>query len=152
MKRILIYTALLLTIVAQSAWAVDNYTPTTDGEKTHGPWTFDAAKTGRYTMSTQKDLSFSFNGLNQGAWARHNDQGDDKRIAYLWNDEDGIGFTMHCNSMTEDNQTTKYGIFSTYKHDEVVPAYTRKRLTWNYTVAGKTNRHSQCVFCMRVII
>ena len=141
MKRYFIYTALLLTIVAQSAWAVDNYTPRTYADKNHGPWTFDAAKTGRYTMSTYKDLSFSFNGLNQGAWARHDDEDDDERIAYLWNDNDGIGLSMHCNSITN----TKYGIFSTYKHDEVVPAYTRKRLTWNYTVAGKTNRHSQCV-------
>jgi len=145
MKRYFIYTALLLTIVAQSAWAVDNYTPRTYADKNHGPWTFDAAKTGRYTQTTYTDLSFSFSGLNQGAWARHDDEDDDERIAYLWNHNDGIGFSMHCNSMTKDNQTTKYGIFSTYKHDEVVPSYTRKRLTWNYTVAGKTNRHSQCV-------
>ena len=74
----IIYCSFLLTIVAQSAWAVDNYTPRTYADKTHGPWTFDAAKTGRYKQTTHSDLSFSFNGLNQGAWARHDGEDDER--------------------------------------------------------------------------
>ena len=48
---------------------------------------------------------------------------------------------MHCKSV----KTSQYGVYSTYTRSENVPAYTRKVLTWNYTLRGKSDKYPQNV-------
>ena len=152
MKRNLLYTALLCVLFAQSAWAgdyTDNYYPTTmSTPPTEGPWTFNGVNNGGYSLSEPYDNEKKFNvgsgalstGLDRSAWNKQDDDEED-RITYQWQDADGTGFSMHCKSV----YGTRYGVYSAYQHNEVVPEYTRKVLTWHYRLLGKTNRHPQRV-------
>ena len=118
---------LLLAFVTQSAWARDNYTPTKmSTAPTEGPWTFNAVDNG-YWGNGWNVWARSFNGMDHSAWDVRSDV---DHITYQWQDGDGTGFSMHCKSV----KTSQYGVYSTYTHSESVPAYTRKVLTWNYTL------------------
>ena len=129
---------LLLAFVTQSAWATDNYTPTKmSTAPTEGPWKFDAVNNG-YWGNGWNVWARSFNGMDHSAWDAHS---DGSNITYQWQDGDGTGFSMHCKSIV----TSQYGVFSTYTHSESVPAYTRKVLTWNYTLRGKSSYYPQNV-------
>ncbi len=80
----------------------------------------------------------SFNGTNHAAWenwdAIYN-------ITYQWQDDDGVGFTMHCNSVEKSH----YGVLSTYTHSESLPSYTRKVLTWDFYLLGSSSNFPQNV-------
>lgn len=138
MKKNFFLVALLLTTVAQGVWALDYYTPgTLSPRPTEGPWTFDDV-TNQY--STVVSSSATFNSLNHSAWDQHDDKDYDD-IIYQWQDGDGIGFTTLCETIEQ----SVFGIFSTYWHDESVPSFTRKRLTWNYTLQAYSEEFTQCV-------
>jgi len=136
MKRILLYTALLLTIVAQSAWAYDP-TPMKN-PPTEGPWTYDAVRCG----TSYNKGGVSFNGLNGNAWAAQWDGGSDSKRVYQWQNKNGTGFTIHCRSGNFMNGDY-CGVYSTYTHSEPVEPFTVKRLTWNYKVSGGTDYVTQ---------
>ena len=89
---------------------------------TVGPWTFDDVRTG-WTGYSGAGTSFYFNGLNNTKWSGS---------TYRYNDTDGCGYAYLGNNTVN----SKYAIFSTYKHTETVPAYTRKVLTWSYKLAS----------------
>ena len=136
MKRFLFFT-LLLTIVTQGVWGGD-YDPTVDPKinKTEGPWTYEAVKVD-VSMNGSGNVE-SFNSLTRISW---NSRDDGTPITYFWNNDNGIGFLIHCIS----HYASHYGVMSTYTHDELVPAYTRKRMTWRYSLLGQTNYYPQNV-------
>ena len=135
-KRFLFFT-LLLTIVTQGVWG-GNYEPTVDPKinKTEGPWTYEAVKVD-VSMNGSGNVE-SFNSLTRISW---DSRDDGTPITYFWNNDNGIGFLIHCISY----YASHYGVMSTYTHDELVPAYTRKRMTWRYSLLGQTNYYPQNV-------
>ena len=144
MKKIL-YTALLL-FAAQGVWAGNYYIPTQleGGNQFMGPWIFeDVANICR----TYDETQYSFNYLDvwHSSWEPYGNNYDADNVAkitYQFNDDDGLGFKMHCNSA---NSPSVYNVYSLYSHSENVPAYTRKRLTWRFVVKGYTDQHGQTV-------
>lgn len=96
---------------------------------TIGPWTLDAQNSG-WTGYEGAGTSTSFNGLNHTAWLGS---------TYRYDDSDGCGYAY----LGTTTVNSKYAIYSTYKHTETVPAYTRKTLIWNYQLAGWTSYLSQ---------
>ena len=135
MKRNLLYMALLL-LAAQGAWAREtNYYPVLiNPAPTEGPWTFEAVNSRaiRYDedyddFKYYKDY-YSFNELDHTAWSKRSHDGHP--IIYQWQDKDGLGFSW-CSSMPF---STTFGIFSTYYHDEKLPPYTRRKLTWKFKI------------------
>ena len=138
--KALLLTLLILVFafVTQSAWATNNYTPIKmSPAPTEGPWIFNAVDNG-YWGNGWNVWARSFNGMDHSAWDAHSEGGN---ITYQWQDGDGTGFSMHCKSI----KTSQYGVFSTYTHSESVPSYTRKVLTWNYTLRGKSSYYPQNV-------
>ncbi len=128
---------MLLTMV-QGVWAYQDYTPSTmSTPPTEGPWKYDAVSIGYYNNSADV-WTMSFNGTNHAAWenwdAIYN-------ITYQWQDDDGVGFTMHCNSVEKSH----YGVLSTYTHSESLPSYTRKVLTWDFYLLGSSSNFPQNV-------
>jgi len=96
---------------------------------TIGPWTFDAVITG-WTGYEGAGTYSSFNGLNDTKWLGN---------TYRYNDADGCGYAY----IGTTTVNSKYAVYSTYKHTETVPAYTRKVLTWSYQLAGWTSSRPQ---------
>ena len=141
MKRNLLYIALLL-VAAQGAWADQtNYYPRLiNPVPTEGPWTFDEVNN---KAAGQADKGYSFNELDHSA--KNTRSHDGHPTIYQFNDGDGIGFVMCCDMGSGDGA---FGVYSTYYHDEPVPAYTRKRLTWKFTLKLKHN----CLFYQRVCL
>ena len=136
--RIISILALLLT-VTQGAWAENNYYPRLmSTAPTEGPWTFEAVNNGYYDNSHYPNKSF--NTMDRSAWTVREGLGYDK-LTYQWHDNDGTGFTMRVTSI----KTSRYMVLSTYTHDESVPSYTRKVLTWNYILKGKSTTYPQNV-------
>lgn len=131
MRKSIIFT-LLLTIAAQGAWAKEtNYYPVLmTPTPSDGVWTFDAVNN-HVERTGNGDRYFSFNQLDHTSWSKRSHDGH--AIIYQFKDGDGLGFTMCCNMA--DNGI--FGVYSTYYHDEILPPYTRKKLTWNYTLRGK---------------
>ena len=133
MKRNLLYIALLL-VAAQGAWA---YKPTTmNPAPSEGPWTFDTVNN---QVADWWITDASLRGLGGSAWPARDHDGHDR--TYQWSDKDGLGFTICATSTSK----THYGVFSSYHHNELVPAYTRRRMTWAYTLGGKSTDLKQCV-------
>ena len=89
---------------------------------TVGPWTFDDVRTG-WTGYEGAGTYISFNGLNDSKWSGN---------TYRYNDYDGCGYAF----LGNNTANSKYAIFSTYKHTETVPSYTRKTLVWNYQLTS----------------
>lgn len=141
MKKSIIF-ALMLTIAAQGAWADQtNYYPRLiNPVPTEGPWTFDEVNN---KAAGQADKGYSFNELDHSA--KNTRSHDGHPTIYQFNDGDGIGFVMCCDMGSGDGA---FGVYSTYYHDEPVPAYTRKRLTWKFTLKLKHN----CLFYQRVCL
>lgn len=141
-----IIVALLLTIVAQGVWAdmVQNYYPTVnqDVDINHGPWTFEAvncqAAYDQYHVTKQRFIY-----LDHTAWERHSSDKNNEKIAYFFNNDDGIGFAMRCHAYSDF--PSRFGVFSTYSHTEEVPSYTRKRMVWKYQLRAKINRYPHSV-------
>ncbi len=132
MKKIL-YIALLL-VAAQGSWA---YKPTTMNPKPiEGPWTFDSVNN---QVANWWITDASLRGLGGSVWPARDHDNHDR--TYQWQDGDGLGFTICATSTSE----THYGVFSSYHHNELVPAYTRRRMTWAYTLGGKSTDLKQCV-------
>ena len=144
MRRNLLYIAVLL-FVAQGTWAKQyNYTPTQMNPKpTYGPWTYDTVSN---EVKFATDRWTSLNGMNHTAWDKRTDS-DHKnhQVTYQWLESadggDGLGFSICCRSAPD----THYGVFSSYYHNELVPPFTRLRMTWNYAVRGKSTDLRHCV-------
>ena len=140
-----IICAMLLTIAAQGAWAIQfNYTPTQMNPKpTYGPWTYDTVSN---EVKSATDRCTSLNGMDHSAWDKRTDS-DHKnhQVTYQWLElnegDDGLGFSICCQSAAD----THYGVFSSYYHNELVPSFTRLRMTWNYAVRGKSTDLRHCV-------
>jgi len=137
MKKLFLFFTLLLTIVTQGVWG-GNYEPTVDPKinKTEGPWTYEAVTVDVFLNGSGNVESF--NALEHCAW---DSRDDGTPITYFWNNNNGIGFLIHCISQ----RASHYGVMSTYTHDENVPAYTRKRMTWRFSLLGQTNYYPQNV-------
>ena len=153
MKKHIIF-ALLLTIAAQGAWAYwkENYDPklmSVQPQK-EGPWEFKQVKCGLYYNYQDiwwHDYKYkedaSYNSLNKDCfysatvyiWQKSHPS------IYQWNDGDGIGFTCFQKVKTDHFCC----VFSVYNHEESVPSFTRIRLRWNYSVAGKSEDFNQNV-------
>lgn len=146
MKRILIYTALLLTIVAQGAWAgvydfTTNYNPTTISPKpTEGPWTLDAADCDAGHGYVAPYNATRFNEMNHNAWQTHASGTYDK-IAYQQQGTNGLLFILYSRNAIESH----FGVMSTYKHEETIPAYTRIKMTWNFQLRAKSSLFNQAI-------
>ena len=145
MRKSIIF-ALLLTIAAQGAWAeMIYYNPTRLGDgkcQFQGPWVFEDVGN---AMEEKETKERSFNQLDRSSpSAVCSGTGCDEKITYQVNDNNGIGFTMNCKSSW---WTRRYVVYSLYSHSESVPAYTRKRLTWNFILKGYTDNgsHDQTV-------
>ena len=91
-----------------------------------GPWTYMDHRTG--SCDRTDNMSIAFNGMNNSHWGTVSD---------LWNDNDGIGFTLKGTSPTN----SKNGIFSTYYIDQSLTSYTRKRLTWVFQIGSRSSKH-----------
>lgn len=145
MRKSIIF-ALMLTIAAQGVWAdnVKNYYPTVsqDIDISHGPWTFEAvscqAAYDQYHVTKQRFIY-----LDHTAWERHSSDKNNEKIAYFFNDDDGIGFVMRCRN--DKSFASRFGVFSTYSHTEEVPSYTRKRMVWKYQLRAKIVRFPHSV-------
>jgi len=123
--------ALLLTIVAQSAWA--KVTPSTmDTPPTEGPWTYLEVNTQTNGGSTTKPDVVSFNNLDGDCW--------DDVIQFQDNDH-GTGFKLKGG---RNSGTYQFGVFSIYFHHENVPAYTRKQMIWKYKLFAHVEIYNLC--------
>ena len=146
MKRILIYTALLLTIVAQGAWAgvydfTTNYNPTTISPKpTEGPWTLDAADCDAGHGYVAPYNATRFNEMNHKAWQTHA-SGTYDEIAYQQQGTNGLLFILYSRNAIQSH----FGVMSTYKHEETIPAYTRIKMTWNFQLRAKSSLFNQAI-------
>ena len=144
MKKSIIF-ALMLTIAAQGAWANEYYEPTRLGDgkcQYQGPWIFEDVGNACESYDV-KDRSF--NQLARDSWnpyANNWDADNVAKLTYQFNDDDGLGFKMHCYS---SRMPSVYNVYSLYSHSENVPSYTRKRLTWNFVLKGYTDQHGQTV-------
>lgn len=145
MRKSIVF-ALMLTIAAQGAWAeMIYYNPTRLGDgkcQFQGPWVFEDVGNAMEEKATKEQ---SFNLLDRSApSAVCSGTGCNEKITYQVNDNNGIGFTMNCKSSWF---TRRYVVYSLYSHSESVPAYTRKRLTWNFILKGYTDNgsHDQTV-------
>ena len=142
MKKSIIFSLLLL-VAAQGAWAW--YGPTRLGDAGNcqfmGPWVFEdvANNTGDGDVKQH-----SFNSMDyRDAWdAACNGTGCNEKITYQVNDNNGIGFIMNCRSSW---LPSRYSVYSLYSHSESVPAYTCKRLTWNFKLHAYSDHHPQNV-------
>jgi len=145
MKKRLLFS-LLLTIVMQGAWATNHYGPTllpSSRYGVEGPWYFDAV-TNEFSRNETR-TSYSFYELDNSAWDERSEYFPEHNllydVVYQFSDGNGLGFATK--SKTKDY--SKLAVFSTYFHRENVPAYTRKKLTWNYSLRAFTDQYSQCV-------
>ena len=80
--------------------------------------------------------------MDHTAWERHISEKNNDKIAYLFNNDEGIGFAMKCKDYLG---TSRYGVFSIYAHRDATPPYTRKRLVWKYQIRAKINRYPHSV-------
>lgn len=133
MKKIL-YFSFLLMLVSQGAWAkVDNFYPRLmNPAPIEGPWTFEAVNNSTRIPNRSGVQLRSFYDLDHSA----NDPigHDDHPSIYQWRDGEGTGFTM-CGKQTSGNMDC---VFSTYYHIETLPPYTRKLLTWDFSLLIRT--------------
>ena len=144
-KRFFLFT-LLLTIVMQGAWATNHYGATllpSSRYGVEGPWYFDAVTT-EFSRNGER-TSYSFYQLDNSAWDARSEFLPEYNplydVVYQFSDKNGLGFATKSKTKTE----SKHAVFSTYFHHENVPAYTRKKLTWNYSLLDFTEEFSQCV-------
>ena len=137
MKRNLLYIALLL-VAAQGAWAQNtNYYPVLmTPAPSDGVWTFEAVNNrAQYIhVSSYRDY-YSFNQLDHTTWGKRSHDGHP--IIYQWKDGDGLGFSMCCHMA----EFCTFGVFSTYYHDETLPPYTRRKLTWKFKLRSRAGGH-----------
>jgi len=144
MKKSLIYIALL--IMAQGAWAgiydfTENYTPTTISPKpTEGPWTLDVADCDAGHGYVAPYNATRFNEMNHKAWQTHA-SGTYDQIAYQQQGTNGLLFILYSRNAIESH----FGVMSTYKHEETIPAYTRIKMTWNFQLRAKSSLFNQAI-------
>ena len=145
MKKYIVF-ALLLTIAAQVVAEQDyiyNYSPKLKNPAPiEGPWTFDAVRSHAAFIGYRDNITF--NQANRRAWPENTDWGwqahGDHEPIYQWQDGDGLGFTI----CADAKSTNRLMVFSTYFHNEVVPPFTRYRLTWTYTLKVEADELPLC--------
>ena len=138
MKKILLFTAALLCTA--SMWAENNYYPTEEPlTPAEGGWIYSDVNNMYSTDGNKR--SASFNSLDHSAWNKHDDESSKYIIYQLQSFHDGLGFAMHCKTIPY----SKCGVFSLYRREEHVPAYTRMELTWWYRLLGYSEEFTQCV-------
>ena len=122
MRKLFLFTVALLC--AASMWA----------DETEGPWTLMGMNSRAFSRDLETPIySLSYNQLDGTYWT------DAPRF---WNDNDGIGYTIDGSSVYRN----MLAVFSTYKHEETVDPYTRKRLTWTFQLGSKSAKHHNTVF------
>ncbi len=128
MKKIL-YIALLL-VAAQGAWAIQSnfYPKLLSPTPSEGPWTYDAFNS---DVTDDGDNYRSFNDLTHKAWEAW-DHDNDKNGTHQRQNDYGLGFYFHC----DEARYTYYIMYHTYYHNETLPPYTRRQLTWDYEIYG----------------
>ena len=127
MRKILLFTAALLC--AASMWAQD---PVIEG-----PWTQIAMKS--HISTKDACLSMEFVNMDDDQWSG-------TTITPI-QDEDGVSFIITGKSDTQH----KMGIFSTYKKEVELPAYSCLTLTWKYQLRSKSTKHhsSTCLYALQ---
>ena len=144
MKKSIIFS-LLLTIAAQGAWAKnENYYPALmTPAPSDGVWTFEAVNNrAQYIHVSSYREYYSFNQLDHTTWGKRSHDGHP--IIYQWKDGDGLGFSL-CSHMAE---FCTFGVFSTYYHDETLPPYTRRKLTWKFKLRSRAGGHFHANTCL----
>ena len=115
MKKILLFTVAL--VCAATMWA----------QVMEGPWTQIAMKT--HVRANDKTVtSMTFAGMNGSVW--------DGNITPM-QDGDGVSYIYEGSSP----DTSIMGIFSTYKDEIELPAYSYAKLTWKYQLSSKSTKH-----------
>ncbi len=141
MRTKLLYIALLCSTLAYGGFNV-KYDPTVLGDgkcQFQGPWIYEEVTNdiernpSQKTFKSLKAARYSWDPFSSGKEAE---------ITYQVNDGNGLGFYMHCKSSWDKDL---YGVYSLYSHSESVPAYTCKRLTWNYKLHAYSDHHPQNV-------
>ena len=112
-----------VTLYAKWAEGGDWSKPTTEG-----PWTQLEWKT--MTCANSENPSIAFSAMDNTLWG-------DSSLIKGWSDDDGIGFTVKGKS----KQSTKLGIFSTYKNGVEAPSYSYLKMTWRYKLSSKSTKH-----------
>ncbi len=136
MKKIIVFA--LLLIVAQGAWSKGN-ARLLDKRPVEGPWVWEDVGNGVYWLS---ETRCKFNDLNGERWGYRfmdNEHSYHSPVQQC-HDGDGVGF-IQC---SESKWNPIFAVFSTYRHDELVPAYTRRELIWKFCLKGKTSEFQQC--------
>ena len=127
MRKLLLFTVALLC--AASMWAQD---PVVEG-----PWTQLAKKS--HTSTKDVCLSMEFVNMDDDQWSG-------TTITPI-QDGDGVSFIITGKSDTQH----KMGIFSTYKKEVELPAYSCLTLTWKYQLRSKSTKHhsSTCLYALQ---
>ena len=120
-----------ITATAYSKGPVTLYAKWAEGggatAQTEGPWTQNAVKT-HVCANDGSTTSMTFNTMNSNSWGG---------TITGWRDQDGLGYTYRGNSAN----TSLMGIFSTYRKEVEVPAYSSMKLSWTFRVKSKSTKH-----------
>ena len=144
MRTKLLFAALLCAILAYGG-LLDKYYPIKlgDGKAVfQGPWVFEDVSNDRQDKTNVgglKNTSRSFNQLQRYAWLRKDPGSGGWDYSTPCSEQFGDHYGLGFNTYSQSNGNSRYGVYSLYSHSESVPAYTRKRLTWNYKLCGFTN-------------
>ena len=120
-----------ITATAYSKGPVTLYAKWAEGggatAQTEGPWTQNAVKT-HVCANDGSTTSMTFNTMNSNSWGG---------TLTGWRDQDGLGYTYRGSSAN----TSLMGIFSTYRKQVAMPAYSSMKLTWTFRVKSKSTKH-----------
>ncbi len=95
--------------------------------QTEGPWTQNAVKT-HVCANDGSTTSMTFNTMNSNSWGG---------TITSWRDQEGLGYTYRGSS----ENTSLMGIFSTYRKQVAMPAYSSMKLTWTFWEKSKSTKH-----------
>lgn len=137
MKKIIVFALLLM--VAQGAWSRLNFREL-DKKPVEGPWKYEEANSHTHSAKIVKNCKYK--DMNGGTWWLRwlDDEHRDHEPVDQFHDGDGVGF-LQC---SESVSGQIFAVFSTYKHEETVPAYTRRQLVWKFRFKGRTSEFPQC--------
>lgn len=137
MKKIIIFALMLM--VAQGAWSRLNFRELSK-KPVEGPWKYEEANSHTHSAKIVKNCRYK--DMNGGTWwwRYHDEDHGDHEPVDQFHDGDGVGF-LQC-SKSVSGQI--FAVFSTYKHEETVPAYTCKELIWKFRFKGRTSEFPQC--------
>ena len=118
-------------------WKLDLYTnlPTQLSTKvSEGPWTYVDYTHG--ICGSKENASISWNNLNHTQWGGN-------VFTQINNSTNGTGFSAA--GSTKEPYDAKMCIYSWYYYRQIIPSYTRMRMTWNFDLKSHLNSLAQQV-------